>query len=228
MTRQKKQNDVVNDGEVIMVPREKVVAPPPPVPTEIAPSTLNKLKPKRELSEKQKENLARLIEQNKKRAQERRGVVTNNIPETIPEDMILLKVKPKRAYNKKVKEEVKEAPKFDFPSESESEPEPKPKPRKKYTRVVETETETETEVEMPRSPPKLKRTYKKKAPPAPRHRPLPDTETSDWDSSDSEEEEIKVDKYVAKTYQRMEALKEIERKMNALKNPYERSGMSVF
>lgn len=74
---------------------------------EIAPTTLNKIKPKRELSEKQKANLEKLIaltkERAKKRAEASRGVIEEI--ENMPDDKILLQVKAKREYVKKTDEE---------------------------------------------------------------------------------------------------------------------------
>lgn len=73
----------------------------------IAPTTLNKIKPRKELSEKQKANLEKLISLSKERAKERamkaRGVVED--VENMPRDKILFEVKAKREYVKKTDEE---------------------------------------------------------------------------------------------------------------------------
>jgi hypothetical protein len=59
---------------------------------------------KREMSEKQKENLKRLIEMNKQRALERRGIIPlpNGVPDVIPEDKEVIRLT-KRTYTKKEK-----------------------------------------------------------------------------------------------------------------------------
>ena len=99
------------------------------------------------------------------------------------------------------------------------------KPKRTYTKKKVVHESSEEE-EFPPVMPPIKRQPKKKAPPpTPRYQYNPDT--SD-DEDDESEEDIKVDKYVQKTYARMEALKAIEQKMRAMNNPYERKGMSVF
>lgn len=237
MTRQKKQSDVVPAGEVVLVEKEKVMPPPPPPPVEIAPTTLNKLKPKRELSEKQKANLEKLIERNKQKALERRNVVKEAIPETIPENMIAVKVKPKRQYTKK-SDHWKSEPKEPAPSEDEVDEEdgvmdfPSHSPplvrQDAYERTASSHEAPKNVVVQPKVKPP-----RKKAPPAPRHKPLPptDTETSEYsseeDSSDSDDD-YKVQKYVQKTQKRMETIRAIDQQMKAMRNPYEARGMSIF
>lgn len=230
MTRQKKQSDVVPAGEVVLVEKEKVMPPPPPPPVEIAPTTLNKLKPKRELSEKQKANLEKLIERNKQKALERRNVVKEAIPETIPENMIAVKVKPKRQYTKK-SDHWKSEPKEPAPSEDEVDeedgvmdfPSHSPPLVRQDAYEAPKNVVVQPKVAQPR----------KKAPPAPRHKPLPptDTETSEYsseeDSSDSDDD-YKVQKYVQKTQKRMETIRAIDQQMKAMRNPYEARGMSIF
>lgn len=238
MTRQRK-SEILPAGEVVLVDKEKVIPSPPPIPTEIAPSMIQKLKPKKELSEKQKANLAKLIERNKQKAMERKGVVSNNIPETIPEDKVLLTVKPKRAYNRKVEHWNKN-----------------PTPPKEEEENDEEVDEKDGVMDFPPHPPALARqdAYEKpkneivipkpkkmvapnpkpkRIPQAPRHQPLPtDTETSseeeDSEESDSEVEDYRIHKYAQKTHKRMEALKAIDQQMRSLRNPYEARGMSIF
>jgi len=145
-----KKNKVVEAGEVVLVdkPEPKPVKPVPPpkpsIPTEIAPTTLERMKPKKELSEAQKVNLAKLIERNKAKANERRNVITNNIPEVIPENKIAVVVKPKRKY-------IRKAPAYnarDIPTPEETEeeeyasPPRQKKPVKKAVRKPRYETET--------------------------------------------------------------------------------------
>ena len=91
MTKQTKQQDLITD-QTIAIDKDKI--------PEIAPSTLMKIRPKRELSDKQKENLAKLIEKNKERALQRRGITKVEESEigNIPDNKLLVKVKAKRAY----------------------------------------------------------------------------------------------------------------------------------
>jgi len=128
-------------GEVVLVQKKAPIAEPPKI-REISHKEYEKLRPKKELSEKQKENLAKLVERNKQRAIERRAVVKEAVPEAVPEDKELVVVKPKRKY-------VRKQPKNEIIMPSESEPE------------SATETEPESEVEVRRPP---KRTTKPKAP----------------------------------------------------------------
>lgn len=237
MTRQRKMGDIPA-GEVVMVEKEKVMPPPPAPPVEVAPTTLQKLKPKKELSEKQKENLAKLVERNKQRALERKGVITNKIPEVIPEDKILLTVKPRRAYTKKNAQywesgKPKEKEEDDNQVEDESDGIMDFPPHPPALVRQDAHEAPKNEVVYPPTVPKPKALKKVAPPKTPRHRPLPpptDTETSDWSSeeSDSEEEDYRVNKYVQKTHKRMEALKQIETQLNTMKNPYMARNMSIF
>lgn len=219
MTRQKKQTDVVPQGEVVLVNK-------PEPPKEIAPSTLNKIKPKKELTEKQKENLAKLIEKNKQRALERRNVITNNIPESIPEDKIAVVVKPKRTYTKKNKDywpEEKELP------EPEHIPLPPTQPELKRQEATYVETHTTPSgLRISREIPK-KKASKKKAPKT--YYETSETSQTEYSSEEddsSSDDDERVNKYVLKAHKKMEVLKQIEQKMNQLKNPYNARGMSIF
>ena len=236
-------------GEVVMIPKpapkEKKVkaAPPPPPPSpppppppslpapepeplikEITPSYYErKVRPKKELSEKQKANLEKLIERNKAKAVERRVTITEAIPEVIPEDKVLVRIKPKRVYNRKPKEpeapasppsvvpaKCEEKPKNEvvYPSEtecSESEPEPEPEPRRRIR----------------------KRAVKPVS--KPKYYYETETTTADEDSEDSNEEDYKVAKYHAKAEKRMKAVQKIDQRLQQLHmNPYQSRGMSVF
>ena len=218
----KKTNPPTPVGEVVlaskaMIPPVKPVKPaPPPPPAEplISATKYEKeIRPKKELSEKQKENLVKLIERNKAKAVERRVVVSDAIPEVIPEDKILVRIKPKRAYNRKPKEE---APKnvvvmptpesTPAPSETEySESEPEVKPRKRRER---------------------KQAPKKRIPP--KYTYDTETTTADEDSSDSDDD-YKVAKYQMKAEKRIKALEKIDKRLNQLhNNPYQAREMSVF
>lgn len=229
----RKNPDHVSAGEVIVVPKELVPQAKPVV--EISHSAAEKLRPKRPLSEKQKENLAKLIAKNKEKAAAWKAGKSGTVAppmEQIPEDQVAVQVKPKRAYNRKVphyaspdaaeitenlkkaKEKAKDiAARHPEPTGAppspqryimESDEEEKPK-RKRAKKKVEFSDE-ESEVEKP----------------VRRRRIVSDT--SDFDS----DEDVKVSKYVAKTQQRLQAVKQIEQQIAARSNPYAARGMSIF
>lgn len=227
----RKNPDHVSAGEVIVVPKELVPQAKPVV--EISHSAAEKLRPKRPLSEKQKENLAKLIAKNKEKAAAWKAGKSGTVAppmEQIPEDQVAVQVKPKRAYNRKVphyaspdaaeitenikkakekavewnvrpKEESEEPPSTRYVMGSDEEEKPK---RKRAKKKVDFSDE-ESEVEKPR-----------------RRRIVSDT--SDFDS----DEDVKVSKYVAKTQQRLQAVKQIEQQIAARSNPYAARGMSIF
>ena len=199
-------------GEIVLIdkPPVKPVKPPPPPPppketTEISATKYEReIRPKKELSEKQKANLDKLIEANKKRALERRAVV-KEIPESIPEDKILVKVKPKRVYNRKPKEEPKNEviiPETETDTDYEPEPvrrKPKPQERKKPVKAKP-----------------VKKTYRY------------DTETTSQDeSTDSDSDDDKVQKYESKVEKRLEAVRSIDQRLQQIKNPYA-GKLSIF
>ena len=199
------------EGEVVLV--NKPEANSEPLIKEITPTQYNALKPKKELSEKQQANLAKLIERNKDRAKARHAVVSEAIPEVVPEDKVLVKVKAKRVYNKKPKNEVVEpTPEPEPTPESESEPEPEPEPKKAR----------------PKKPVAPKRA--KEAPKPKKYRY--ETETSDCESDDSDEdyEDHKVQKYAHKAQRRLEAVKHIDNRLKELNsgNPYAARNLSLF
>ena len=198
------------EGHVVLV--NKPESEPEPAIKEITPTQYNALKPKKELSEKQQANLASLIARNKERAKSRHAVVSEALPEIIPEDKVLVKVKAKRVYNKKPKNEVVEPTPEPAPSESESEPEPEPEPKKAR----------------PKKPVAPKRA--KEAPKPKKYRY--ETETSDCESDDSDEdyEDHKVQKYAHKAQRRLEAVKHIDNRLKELNsgNPYAARNLSLF
>jgi hypothetical protein len=214
----KKSNPPDLSGEVVLIPKSAIPpvkpikpAPPPPPPketTEISATRYEReVRPKKELSEKQRANLDKLIEANKKRALERRAVV-KEIPESIPEDSVLVKVKPKRAYNRKPKEEPK-------------------------NEVVVPETETDdTDYEpepVRRRPTKPKKPVKAKPVKPVKKTYRYDTETTSQDEStdsDSDDDE-KVQKYGAKVEKRLEAVRSIDQRLQQIKNPYA-GKLSIF
>jgi len=205
-------------GEVVLVQKKAPVAEPPKI-REISHKEYERTRPKKELSAKQQENLAKLVERNKQRAIERRAVVKEAVPEAVPEDKELVVVKPKRKY-------VRKQPKNEIIVPSESEPE------------SATETEPESEVEVRRPP---KRTTKPKAPKKQTPKKAPqkykyETETTsaeEWSdddhSSDDDYEDQKVQKYQAKAHARLKAVQEIDKRMSQIQgNPYASRNLSVF
>lgn len=204
-------------GEVVLV--QKKPEPEKPKIREISHKEYEKLRPKKELSEKQKENLAKLVERNKQRAIERRAVVKDVVPETVPEDKELVVVKPKRKYVRKAKV-VDSEPKNEIiqPSESES----------------ESATESEVEVRKPKPlkrPSKPKKEAPKKAPQKYKYE-TETTSTDEWSDGDNSEdddyEDQKVQKYQAKAHARLKAVQEIDKRMSQIQNPYVGRNLSVF
>ena len=217
-----KRNPPDLSGEVVLIPKSAVPpvkpvkpAPPPPPPketTEISATRYEReVRPKKELSEKQRANLDKLIEANKKRALERRAVV-KDIPESIPEDSVLVKVKPKRPYNRKPKEEPKNevvVPETETETDTDYEPEPV---RRKPTKPQERKKPVKAKPAKP-----VKKTYRY------------DTETTSQDeSTDSDsDDDDKVQKYGAKVEKRLEAVRSIDQRLQQIKNPYA-GKLSIF
>jgi hypothetical protein len=209
----KKSNPPDLTGEVVLVsksavpPVKPIKLPPPPPPEPLikeisATKYEREMREKKPLSEKQKANLERLIEANKKRALERRAVVKETVPEAIPEDKVMVRIKPKRPYQRKPKNEII-MPDTETETETEYEPEPV---RRKPTK--------------PKKPVKakpVKKTYRY------------DTETTSQDEStdsDSDDDE-KVQKYGAKVEKRLEAVRSIDQRLQQIKNPYA-GKLSIF
>jgi len=205
-------------GEVVLVQKKQEPVVQPPKIREISHKEYEKLRPKKELSEKQKENLAKLVERNKQRAVERRAVVKEAVPEEIPEDRELVVVKPKRKYVRKpLKNEIIQ------PSDSEQES------------ATETETESEVEVRKPIPKKPVRPTKPKVAPKKAPQKYKYETETTSADESEEEEssdddyDDPKVQKYQAKANARLKAVQEIDKRMSQIQgNPYVSRNLSVF
>ena len=220
-------------GEVVlaskaMIPPIKPVkpVPPPPPPPSLEPLISatqyeREIRPKKPLSEKQQANLQKLIERNKAQAVARRVNAIEAIPEVIPEDKILVRIKPKRAYNRKqpeapapappvVPQKQEQAPKNTvlFPSDSEvsevSESEPEPEPRRRRKRAVK-----------PKPVKPVKYHY--------------ETETTTADEDSDSDDDYKVAKYQMKAEKRIKAVEKIDKRLQQLHtNPYQSRGLSVF
>ena len=203
------------EGAVFLIDK-----PAEPVIRKISATAYEKtVRPRKELSERQQENLARLIERNKARAVERRAAAAVQVPESIPEDKVLVKVMPKRVYQprKKVQNIV---------IEPEPSPAPSPAPSE-----VDTESEVERPIRRPKPRPKP-RAVKEKPVKTTKYRY--DTETTsqdDWSdgSSDSESEENRLQKYKQKAEKRMETVQQIDAKLKQLGGgTYAQRNLSLF
>lgn len=209
-----KSNTPAPVGEVVLVSKKPTVEQPKI--REISQKEYEKLRPKKELSVKQQENLAKLVERNKARALERRAVVTDAIPEVVEEDKELVIVKPKRKYERKQKNVVIHP---DVPSESET----------------DAPTESESEVEVRKPVPKKPTRPTKPKKPVPKREPSKykyetettsaDDDSTDDDSSDDE----RVQKYQQKAQARFKAVQEIDKRMSQIQgNTYASRNLSVF
>ena len=194
-------------GEVVLINRKPAVEAPKV--REVSIKEYERMRPKKELTEKQKENLAKLIELNKVRALERHVTIKDAIPEDIPEDKELVIVKAKRKYVRKNKVIVPSVP--DVESGPESEP--------------VTESESEVEVKKPRRRP-AKKSVKK----APQYRYESETTTTDGSSDEeSEVDDPRVQKYQAKAQARLQAVQQIDQRIQQIKNnPYTAKGLTIF
>lgn len=242
-----KAKTAVQDGETFLVDKGKI----PPKFIELSEKAAQKAlakesapREKKPLTEKQKENLQRLIELNKKRREEKLAAARVNIDDLgeIPEDKVIIKVVKGKGAGRKPGRPPKQAPsESDHEVVEELPPQPKRQPKPE---PVKPEPEPEPESEP--SPPKVRKPQRRRAleretRPAPTPKPKPKpvrrsyysetSETSGVDAdseSESEDEEVvkhKVAKYVEKTKARMEALRQIEQQLKPT-NKY--SAMSIF
>ena len=130
------------------------------------------------------------------------------IPEDIPEDKMIVQVKPKRPYNRKPKVEPQPEAQPqntivepEVQPEPEPEPEPKPKKKAKAKKIRYQVTHSDTSDDS--------------------------DETYSVSSSDSEDD-AKIRKYARKVHKRAEALKQIDTHLRRLNNPYDAKNLSIF
>ena len=235
----------VKTGDVVYIKNPEVVpdvpppVPPPPSPpapepvpepvSTIAPTTLQKQKVKKPLSDAKKEHLAKLAEANRKKREEAR-LAKSPPPVDVPEppgDTVRATVRPKRQYKKKDKdfwevitEKAEKRKELDDLPSSKNEiiypvvevapPKPKPKPKPFKAR----------EVDMP-PPLKLKRQPKYY------RKPISESEEESEESEESESEE-EIERVVRKTHKRISTLQKIDERLKTLQNPYAVRGLSVF
>lgn len=264
---------VVQNGETVLMDKAKVPVKYIEVPEKVVNQAIsNKPREKKPLSDKQKENLQRLIELNKKRREEKLAAIRVNVDELgeIPEDKVVVRVVKGKGAGRPRKQKQTQSGRPDRrESESENEVVEEPygssaseepsgclaiprdgilKLKRESKKVARRPLSEEEEEEEEKTPPKpIKKPAPKKgkivAPRAreqstkagstrkPRSYFSETSETSGVDAdsdSDSEDEEVvqrKVEKYVAKTKARMEALKQIEQQ---LKPQSKYAGMSIF
>lgn len=220
---------------------EPVPEPVPPVAPEpvatIAPTTLQKTRTKKPLTEGRKEHLARLAELNRKRREEAKKPPQIEIPEP-PADAIRMTVRPKRNYKKKDKDfwehittaEEKRKELEGLTSQNEvvypvvELEKPKPKPR---ALKAPPKPRKSREDAMPRSLPLRRQSgyYGRKS-------TLSDVEDDDEEESEeseeSESDEEEVERVVRKTHKRLSTLEKIDKRLRDLQNPYAVRGLSVF
>lgn len=241
---------VVQDGDTVLVDKAKIPAKYIEVPSSVVEKALSKPREKKPLSEKQQANLQRLIEMNKKRREEKLAQMKVNVDDLgeIPEDKVVVKAvktkvgRPRKNPPPKEEHEVVEHEVVELPASSSNRPpakkpvlqrEKKQVPRRPLSPPETEEEEEEEEEKAPVKKPRKKlvkagkivnkqRTVVRK----PRYvSETSETEAADDEDSDSDYEEARVQKYVAKTKARMEALKQIE---SQLKPQSKYQGMSIF
>ena len=233
---------VVQEGDTLLMDKSKVPSKYIEVPEMVVNKAIG-LKPreKKPLSEKQKENLQRLIELNKKRREEKIAAARVNVEELgeIPEDKVLVKVVKGAGKSGRPRNPPKQKNQVESEHEVVDEEPQLPPPMPKATREkkqVARRPLSEPEEELEPSPPKRKAAPKpvvrKPVARKPRSYYSETSETSGVDGgseseSESDEETVKrrVSKYVQKTKDRMEALRQIEAQ---LKPTSKYSGMSIF
>ena len=235
-----KSRGQTKEGDTLIVDKVKVPAKYIEVSKKDAEQIVADPKPPREkkpLSEKQKANLQRLIELNKKRREDKLAQMKVNVEELdeIPEDKVVIKVTkskggrpvgsktrkqeleehevvqlpPKQPVLQREKKQVSRRPLSPpEPETEEEEKEPVKKPRRKIEKAGKIVDKKRSVVRKPRYVSETS-----------------ETEAADDEESDSDYEEERVKKYVAKTKARMEALKQIE---SQLKPQSKYQGMSIF
>jgi hypothetical protein len=200
----------VVDGEVILVDKPSGTET---IPLEISHEQAKALKPKRELSQAQKENLARLIEKNKAKAEERKKQL-QQIPDQIPEDKVPVIVKAKRNYKKDVERKIvadrlaslEQLMKGFVTDEFRNQD-----IKGNIVPILEKEKDRK---------PRLKN--------KPKRPPTPTSEESESETETETESELdeKTKRYIRKAQVRMDTVKQIEQTLQRPPNRY--SNMSIF
>ena len=202
----------VVDGEVMLVDKPSGAET---IPLEISHEQAKVLKPKRELSQAQKENLARLIEKNKAKAEERKKQL-QQIPDQIPEDKVPVIVKAKRNYKKDVERKVV--------ADRLASLEQLMKGFTEGFRNQDIKGNIVATVPTPAEKPKKEKKQQK-----PKRPPTPTSEEESESESETETEselDDKTKRYIRKAQVRMETVKQIEQTLQRPPNRY--SNMSIF
>ena len=216
--------DQYKNGQITLVDLENALP-------NLRPSVIEKTREKKPRTERQMENARKLGELAKKRAEDRKAL-SIQLPDTIPEDKILVRIEkrapptksiaPKTPRAKPQKESDSEYEVEEYPLSS-CQPTPVQSPKKEKRAPKE-------KAKKEKKPPKKEEKEKKKAKPKPRYET--DTSTtsqyegnSSSESDSSDDEQLK--KYIRKTNKRVEALKQIDDRLKYV-NPYTAKGLSLF
>ncbi len=219
--------DQYKNGQITLVDLEKALP-------NLRPSVIEKTREKKPRTERQMENARKLGELAKKRAEDRKAL-SIQLPDTIPEDKILVRIEKRAPPTKSIASKTPRAkPQKESDSEYEVEEyplsscQPTPVQSPKKEKKAPKEKEKEKAKKEKKKPPKKEE--KKKAKPKPRYETdtsttsqYEDNSSSESDSSDDEQ----LKKYIRKTNKRVEALKQIDDRLKYV-NPYTAKGLSLF
>jgi hypothetical protein len=226
--------DHVQDGEVLLVDKQAVM---PDKVVELTHHQAEKLRPRAQRTPAQIENTKRLVELNRKRANEWKSRLSSQapppaaapVPQIEDDSKVAVRVKPKRAYNRK-------APMWNSAEMDKPAPPPPPPARpaakKKqpvayYSSSEEEESDEDEEEDVPQPLPPPKPKVQRKRLVKSGKRVASDT-TSESETTDTDVELHRVQKYVKKTAARMDAVKAIDERIKQVSNKYVAAGLSVF
>ena len=215
--------DQYKNGQITLVDLENALP-------NLRPSVIEKTREKKPRTERQMENARKLGELAKKRAEDRKAL-SNQLPDTIPEDKILVRIEKRAPPTKSIAPKTPRAkPQKESDSEYEVEEYPLSSCQPTPVQSPKKEKAPKEKAKKEKKPPKKQE--KKKAKPKPRYET--DTSTtsqyegnssSSSESDSSDDEQLK--KYIRKTNKRVEALKQIDDRLKYV-NPYTAKGLSLF
>ena len=213
--------DQYKNGQITLVDLEKALP-------NLRPSVIEKTREKKPRTERQMENARKLGELAKKRAEDRKAL-SIQLPDTIPEDKILVRIEKRAPPTKSIAPKTPRAkPQKESDSEYEVEEYPLSSCQPTPVQSPKKEKAPKEKAKKEKKPPKKEE--KKKAKPKPRYET--DTSTtsqyegnSSSESDSSDDEQLK--KYIRKTNKRVEALKQIDDRLKYV-NPYTAKGLSLF
>ena len=215
--------DQYKNGQITLVDLENALP-------NLRPSVIEKTREKKPRTERQMENARKLGELAKKRAEDRKAL-SNQLPDTIPEDKILVRIEKRAPPTKSIVPKTPRAkPQKESDSEYEVEEYPLSSCQPTPVQSPKKEKAPKEKAKKEKKPPKKEEKEKKKAKPKPRYET--DTSTtsqyegnSSSESDSSDDEQLK--KYIRKTNKRVEALKQIDDRLKYV-NPYTAKGLSLF